>query len=395
MLIRTNGTGVVFGAFAGFSVTPTNVYHVNLSIANGNVTMTINGVGVGTTSILCPLTFQQSKMSFGVGTDNNGAVAAKFDNLLVTRSATTPSPLPATVKLTDNFNSADSANINANLSRQTGPAAPSAWNTNGNLNTSLAISGNKLLMTNSPGGSQAIGMASQSADFRQLEHLNSFKMSYTVSGTNDAGSNDSWVGLRFRDNAPSHFVADADGGGSGINFFTGDGRWYFWQSFLGATNTSAIVASGTLPVATNYLFEIEVRTNVLRMKINGLSLLFGCGSDTYNLPAYQAANYVTLHCFAGNPATTAYALFNDFNFESLDPGFTVASPTIINPAYAGSAFKLSVNSQNTLFYAVDATTSLTATNWNYLGGMVGTGGMVSYTNSPATNNTQFYRLRVP
>ena len=395
MLIRTNGTGFVFGAFTPISVTPTNIYHVHMSIVNGYVSLSLNGTDQGTSSILCPLTYQQSKMSFGLGSVNNGADAVTFDNLLVTRSAIPPSPLPPTLKLSDNFNSADSPDINANLSRQVGPAAPSAWITNGNLNTALIISGNTLLMTNAPGGGVAIGMASQSADFRQLEHLNSFKMSCTVSSTNDAGSNDSWVGLRFRDNTPSHFVADADGGGSGINFFTGDGRWYFWQSFLGATNTSAIVASGTVPVATNYLFEIEVRTNRMWMRINGLTLPLNCGDGVYNLPAYQAANFVTLQCLAQNPATTAYAAYDNFTFESLDPGFTVPSPTIINPAYANSAFKLSLNSVNPIFYAVDAKASLTAPAWNYLGGVVGNGGVVSYTNSPATSSPQFYRVRVP
>lgn len=401
MLIRTNGTGAIFGwpggslSISGISVTPTNNYHVDMTIANGSVHLFVNGVDQGTSVILCPLTFGQSRMSFGIGTDNNGAVSAGIDNLVVTRSSTSSSTLPSSLKLADNFNSADSLDINADLSRQTGPAATAAWITNGNLNSVLSINANRLLMTNSPGGGVAIGMAASSLDFRQWEHLNSFLMSFTVTATNDATSNDSWVAFRLRDNAPSHFVADADGGGTGVNFFPGDGRWYMWQSFLGATNASGVVANGAVPVASSYDFQIEVVTNVMTIKINGYQLAAGCGTGSYSLPAYQAANYVTLHCFAQSPATAAYAAFDNFQFKSLDPGFSVAAPTIINPAYANSAFKFSLNSVNPIFYAVDSRTSLTSGNWNYIGGVVGTGGVVSYTNNPATSNPQFYRLRVP
>lgn len=406
-LIRTNGTGVIFehpggGAglnFIGISVASSTNYHVDLIITAGTVRLFINGTDQGTSTILCPLTYSQSFMGFGIGTDNNGAVAANFKNLSVIQTASSASlpTLSSSLQLLDNFNTANSSDLNLNLARQTGAVAPVSWTTNGNLNSTVSISGNALLLTNSPGGGVAIGMASPTGDFRQYEHLNSFRISYTVQGTNDATSNDSWIGTRFRDNAPSHFVADADGGGTGMNFFSGDGRWYLWQSFLGPTNTSGIVGSGSVTPAASYAFEFEVRTNLLRIKINGQPLLLGCGAlaDAYLLSTAQVNNFVTLHCFAGAPATAAYAAFDNFKFESLDPGFTVAAPTIINPAYAGSAFKLSLNSVNPLFYAVDTKASLTAPNWTYLGGLVGNGGTVTYTNTTATNAAGFYRVRIP
>ena len=250
-----------------------------------------------------------------------------------------------------------------------------------------------------PNGGAAIGMASPGADLRQFEHLNSFRMRFTVSGANDDVSNDSWVGVRFRDTRPARFVASADGGGTATNLFSGDGRWYLWQSFLGATNTSAVVASGTVTVSNSYAFEIEVRTNVLRMTINGQALPLGCGTTTYQLSPAQAANFVTLQCFAVAPATAAYARFTDFSFESMDPGFTIPSLTILNPACtpagANSALNFSFNSSSSIFYAVDSKIDLAAPTWNYLGGVVGNGALASYTNSPATNNLEFYRLRVP
>lgn len=406
-LIRTNGTGVIFehpggGSglnFIGISVPPSTNYHVDLIITNGMVRLLINGADQGTSTILCPLTFSQSFMGFGIGTDNNGAVAADFKNLLVTQTKSESSlpTLPGSLQLLDNFNTADSGDLNANLARQSGPVAPVSWSTNGNLNSVVSISDNGLLLTNSPGGGVAVGMASPTGDFRQYEHLNSFRISYTVQGTNDSISNDSWIGTRFRDNAPSHFVADADGGGTGMNFFSGDGRWYLWQSFLGETNTSAIVGSGSVPVAASYAFEFEVRTNLLRIKINGQPLLIGCGAlaDAYLLSTAQVNNFITLHCFAGGAATSAFAKFDDFKFESLDTGLTVAAPTILNPAVAGSNFSFNLNTVSPIFYAVDSKTDIAAPAWTYLGGFVGNGGSVSYTNTTATNSAQFYRVRVP
>ena len=97
------------------------------------------------------------------------------------------------------------------------------------------------------------------------------------------------------------------------------------------------------------------------------------------------------------PATAAYARFDDFRFESLDPGFAIPAPTLLNPTYhpTGPAFSLSVNTSNQIFYALDCKASLSVSNWTYLGGLVGNGGLVNYTNSPVTNNAAFYRVRVP
>jgi hypothetical protein len=405
LLIRTNGTGLLISnpngslTFTPFTVTAATNYHVNLTITNGLVDAWINGNDLGASAVLCPLTYSQSFMSFGIGSDNNGAVAANIQNLAVvqTPGQAASGPVGGTLQISDTFNTADSDDLNANLARQTGLVAPVSWTTNGNLNSSVSITGNALLMTNSPGGGQAIGMAALTGDFRQFEHLNSFRIRFTVSATNDATSNDSWIAIRFRDNAPSHFVADVDGGGTGLNFFTGDGRWYLWQSFLGLTNTSGTVGSGSVPAASTYAFEFTVMTNVLKIKINGQSLLLGCGStaDAYSLTPSQVNDFITLMCFAANPTTAASAQFDNFTFESLDPGFTVAAPVISNPSYANSAFNFSLNSVNPLFYAVDTKNNLQATTWNYLGGLIGNGGALSYTNTTATNNPGFYRIRIP
>jgi hypothetical protein len=400
-LLRTNGTGATINwpggalSFGGFAVTPTNHYSVQLNIVNGTVGLVINDVPCGGGPILCPLGSGVRRMFFGLGQNNNGAVSATFDNLVVTRSLLPGAVPAATLQLADNFNSTDAADINADIARQTGPAAPSAWYTNGNVNSVLSISGSALLMTNSPAGATAIGMASSTRDFRPLEHLNSFRISYTVSGGNDATSNDSWTAIRFRDDAPFRFVADADGGGTGMNFFTADGRWFLWQSILGPTNTASTVTWGTVPVSPSYDFVYEVINNVLQVKINGLQLPLGCGGAGHPITASQLANYITLHCLANSAVTAGYAAFDNFKFEALDPGFTVSAPTIVNPAQIGSDFRFSVNSVTNIFYAVDSKTDLNAPAWNYLGGFLGNGGLANYTNNPATNAQQFYQVRVP
>lgn len=376
-------------------------YHIDL-IANNNVlTYLINSTNVvGAYSLPCGLA---NYVSLSVGTQPFDNATATIDNFAFTATPVASAILPtfaASLKLADSFSAADSADINATVAaRQVGSAAPIMYSTNGNLNTVLSLTGNALLLTNSPGGGTAVGMASPSVDLRQFEHLNSFRMRFTVAGANDATANDSWVGVRFRDTRVSRFVASTDGGGTAINLFPGDGRWYLWQSFLGATNTSGTVASGTVTASNSYAFDIEVRTNIMRVKVNGQPLQLGCGTETYQLSPAQAANFVTLQCLATASATAAYAQFDDFKFESLDPGFTVPSPTILNSDYTSagpnSAFRLSLNSSNSIFYAVDSKTSLAAPAWNYLGGVVGNGALASYTNSPATNNLEFYRLRVP
>jgi len=374
-------------------------YHIDLIADNNTLTYLINGTNVvGVYTLPCS---SANQVTLSLGSSENAT--ATIDNFAFSATPIASEILanyPASSKVADAFNAADSSDINATVAaRQTGSAAPIPWSTNGNVNTILSLTGNTMLMTNSPNGSAANGMASPSVDLRQFEHMNSFRMRFTVSGANDDVSNDSWVGVRFRDSRAARFIASADGGGTAINLFPGDGRWYLWQSFLGATNTSASVASGTVTVSNSYAFEIEVRTNVLRMTINGQPLLLGCGTTTYQLSPAQAANFVTLQCFAVAPATAAYAQFDGFSFESLDPGFAVPAPTILNPAYtaagANSAFTFSFNSSNPIFYAVDSKNSLTAPGWNYLGGLVGNGGLVSYTNNPATNSPAFYRLRLP
>ena len=368
-------------------------YHIELIVNNNVLTYIMNYTNVlGVYTLPCPLA---NNVSLSAG--SHVAAVITYDNFAFTTTPIAPNILPnfpSSLKLLDTFNTADTSDLNANLAlRQTGSAATVLWDTAASSSV-LSIAGNTLFMTNMPGG-LATAAASPRVDFRQLEHLNSFRLRFKVAGANTFDSNESWVGVRFRDSSEARFVASADGGGTGINLFTGDGRWTLFQSVLGPTNVVTFPASGTVPVAASYDFEIEVRTNVMRMKVNGRPLLFGCGTETYDLPASQAANFVTLQCLASSAATDAYAQFDDFQFESLDPGFTVAAPTIINPSYANPAFKFSLNSVTPIFYAVDTKSNLLSATWNYLGGVVGNGGTVSYTNNAATNSPGFYRVRIP
>ncbi len=400
-IIRPNGVTTIWpnGAFAPFHfrvfTNTTFPFHVELIAANGMINYSINGEFLGSWTLACG---SANYVSLSLGSDSANSVT--FDNFSFTATPTASEVLPvlpSSLKLADTFDTADNADINSNLNaRQTGSAANITWSTSGSTNSALSIGGNTLAITNTPGpGQRAYGMVSPTVDFRQLEHLNSFRLRFKVSGGNTSIPNDTWIGLRLRDTQGGRTVDAANGGGTAINLFTGDGRWFLFQSVLGPTNVITFPASGTVPVAANYDFDVEVRTNIMRMKINGQPILLGCGTETYALSPAQAANLITLQCFAETTATGAYATFDDFQFESLDPLFTIPAPTIVNEAHVGSGFRFSLSASNNIFYAVDSKTDLTAPTWNYQGGFVGNGGLFNYTNSPATNGAAFYRVRIP
>ena len=408
-IIRSNGFSLVFprgfGAgpgdwtFGQLSATNIMPWHIELIANNNVVTYFVNSEFLGSWTLPCG---SANYVTLSLGSDNNNN-SATFDNFAFTATPKAPEllpTLPSSLKLQDTFNTADNADINSNLNaRQTGSAATLSWSSAGTTNSVLSIAGNTLAMTNTPGvpgpGNVAYGEISPNVDFRQLEHLNSFRMRFTVSGGNTSIPNDTWIGARWRDTSGGRTVDSANGGGTAINLFTGDGRWYLFQSVLGPTNVITFPVSGVVPVAASYDFDIEVRTNAMRMKINGQPLLLDCTGGPYMLPASQVANFVTLQSHAQPAATGAYATFDNFIFESLDPGFNIPAPTIVNPAAGTNSFRLSVNSTNNIFYAVDSKSDLTLPSWTYLGGVVGNGGLVSYTNSPATNGAAFYRVRIP
>ncbi len=404
-IIRPSGLNIIWpsGAFGPLVfAAPTNGTFpmlVELTAINSVLYYYINGELLGSWSLPCA---SANYVSLSLGSDSANSVT--YDNFSFTATPLAKEilpTLPSSLKLADTFNTADNADINSNLNaRQTGSAANITWSTSGSTNSALSIGGNTLAITNTPGpGQRAYGMVSPTVDFRQLEHLNSFRLRFKVSGGNTSIPNDTWIGLRLRDTQGGRTVDAANGGGTAINLFTGDGRWFLFQSVLGPTNVITFPASGTVPVAASYDFDVEVRTNVMRMKINGQSILLGCGTEAYALSPAQAANFITLQCFAETTATGAYATFDDFQFESLDPLFTIPAPTIINPAYGmvgtNSAFSLSVNSSNNIFYAVDRKTDISLAGWTYLGGLVGNGGLLNYTNSPVPNGAAFYRVRIP
>ncbi|MEO7676267.1 MAG: LamG-like jellyroll fold domain-containing protein, partial [Verrucomicrobiota bacterium] len=364
-IIRSNGGYVVFPygfnggvGWAGGNLAATNIlpYHIELIANNNVVTYFVNSELLGSWTLPCG---SANYVTLSLGSDNNNN-SATFDNFSFTATPKAPEllpTLPGTLKLQDTFNTADNADINSNLSaRQTGSAANITWSTAGSTNSVLSIANNTLSMTNTPGfpgpGPLAYGEASPNVDFRQLEHLNSFRMRFTVTGGNTSIPNDTWVGARWRDTRGGRTVDAANGGGTAINLFTGDGRWFLFQSVLGPTNVITFPVSGVVPVAASYEFDIEVRTNAMRMKINGQPLLLDCTGGPYMLPASQVANFVTLQSHGQPTATGAYATFDDFIFESLDPGFTIPAPTILNPAASTNSFRLSVNSTNNIFYAV-------------------------------------------
>ena len=372
--------------------TPTNNFHVDLRVANNVLTYVVNGQVLAVYNLPCPAGGYITLTVGGVPTSL--PITCGFDNFSFNATPLAPPILPRAGKLqlADSFATPDTTDLNANLAtRQSGAAAPVPYVTTGNFNASVAIAGNAVVITNQPTGEGSVGMFSPSADFRPLEHLNSFRLRFRAFGTNETSGNDSWIGLRFRDTRVGRFVASEGGGGNAINFFP-DGRWYF---FL----TNSMLAYGTVPMAASYQFELDVRTNLLRMTINGQPLLLGCGADAYALPPTQAANFLTFQCLASSSAVGAYAWFDIIEFTALDAAAAVPSPLIKEAGYglagADPAFRFSFDSVKDVFYSVEGKGSFATPGWNYLGGLVGTGGSLNFTNTPATNAAGFYRLRVP
>ena len=295
-------------------------FHVNLSVVNNVLTYTINGTLVGVYNL--PAT-GNNLISLSLAGDEN--VTAAFDNFAFSAIPVAPEILPeypATVVLVDDFNTADSANINATVAvRQTGLAAPATYLTNGTVNTAVSITGNSLQLDLSPAGTEAHGLVSPFVDFWPYEVLNSFRLSFTASGANDAAAFDSWVGVRFcAANSPEPVNAPV-GSGMGLIIYPANGVWVMFDKNLQ-------VADGVVPISSSYAFEIQVVTNLLRIQINGQSLALGAG-NAYLLSPVQVANYVTLQSYADASVTTGVARFDDLRFELLDVGVPTPLPANI------------------------------------------------------------------
>ena len=68
----------------------------------------------------------------------------------------------------------------------------------------------------------------------------------------------------------------------------------------------------------------------------------------------------------------------------------IIGPTKLAP---GAPFQVQISTQNGRVYGFEYSDSLPATNWKALPLQAGTGGMVTFSDSSATNTARYYRIR--
>lgn len=307
-------------------------------------------------------------------------VVSSFDNLVI---SVLPEPvLPATVILADNFNTANTPDLNADLaSRQTGMLATTGYNTAVNdTNVSINIEDNQVRIAN-PDGVLSIGMFWPAVDFLPYERFSSFRIRFKVSPVS-GGAYDTWAAIKFRE--PNPTVGVNGGEGAGILIRPGGG----WQAFVGSTS----IGAGAVPAASTYEFDIEVRTNVVKAAINGQVI------TTFSIPAPTSPHLIGLMSFAsttlGGP-TGVSATFDDFEFAALGAAPSVPPPVLFNAARAGNTASFQFNSVNGVVYIAEYKDDITQPSWTFLRNVLGTGGAVTVTDTNAVGAQRFYRLRVP
>jgi len=304
-------------------------------------------------------------------------VVSTFDNLVM---SVLPEPvLPATVILADNYNTGDTSDLNSDLvSRQSGTLAPTGYQWAANNGATVAIEGNGVKITN-PDNVLSVGVFCPNMDFLAYERSQSFRVRFKASPTM-TGTADCWVGLKIRDAALTTVAT-----GVGFSFLvTPTGGW---QAFQGTT----FLTNGAVAMAPTYEFDVEVRTNALRLKINGTQVL------THTMPG-GTQNYVSLMSFAstvlGGP-TGVSATFDDFEFAALGAAISLPPPQLVNMARAGDTASFQFQSVNGVVYIAERKDDVANPVWLFLRNVLGNGGVVTVTDTNAVSTERYYRLRVP
>ena len=388
LLIRPGGIYDFFdGSTSLTNAAPTagsGTYRVCLDVVNNILSATINGMPVQ----IAPGQYSYALTNANTTTGNYltmrtlafaGAApaAAGFDNLVVSVP-----PDPSTVVLTDNYNTADTTNLNDNLAaRQTGTVAPATYATAENNGSTIAIQGNQVKISN-PDATNSVGIFWPEVDFLPCERFGSFRFSCTINPVSDnPATMDSWAGVKIREPNPVGGVLDANG--LGILLRPGGG----WQIFEGST----ALGGGGVASAPAYNLVIESRTNVAKVTINGVTILSG-----HVMPASSNVAGISLISFCGtdgaNPVPTGVsATFEDFKYEALGAAVSLPVPTLINPSYSNGTNSFQFGSVAQVAYAVQYKNDLADPSWVNLKNVLGTGGTVTVTDSTG-GNARYYRV---
>ena len=388
LLIRPLGAVNVFegpNLIALATVTSNTGHRVVIEVVSDVASLTIDGTPVAFTNGQYTWLLSNANSANFVTLCSHATAAAMpaasvFDNFVF--SVIPVSPPPTSVILTDNFNTANTTNLDSNLtSRQTGTAAPQGYFFNLTSGVSAAIEGNQLSITNVD-GVNSTGTIFPGVNFQPYESSSSFRIRCKVTPVVTAG--DSWAGIKIREPNPN--VGAVGGQGLGIIVRPGGA----WHAFQGETN----IANGAVLPAGTYAYDIRVVTNVTKVYINDQLLNLG---GNYTMPATNSpASYVSLSSFGGGAVVGARATFDDFEYTvpvSVPP--TPVQPVLINPNRAGGNFSFQFNSESGFVYTTEYKDALSQPSWNFLSATNGTGGLVTVTDSSAAGLQRFYRVRTP
>ena len=370
--IFDGGTSIGAGSLNG----QTN-YHVVIEVQNNVARIIVNDL---------PVTFAGGQYTHTIVNANGGnyislanhagaaeaiPAVATFDNLAVSVPPSPPPPfVPATLVLTDNFNTADSASLNDNLlTRQSGIAATQTWATAQLNGAAFAITNNSLLITNTGDTSttNSYGIVS-TTNLRPFQRSDDFRVRVKISPV--VASGDSWGAVVVGQSDPSKWILHGDGLGV---FVRPAGSW-------GVTVGGGVPFTGNVPAAATYLVEIELKNNVATAKINGVTVASGA------VPAPQT-NIVSLTSNAGEfagGATGVAATFDDFEFTT--PGLT-----LLNMKYLAGTASFQFYSVAGRVYGLDYKANITDP-WTYLFDVTGTGGLQTVS-GPLPLPMAYFRLK--
>ena len=214
-------------------------------------------------------------------------------------------PLPASTNLlADNFNTADTLNLDDNLAtRESGVLAPVSgfYTEQDSLADIIEIQSNALVMTRVDSSGSFITRASPNQNFFSYEVNNSFTVTCDV--TPPAAGADTWSAVTVRGGSALQSVL-----GNCFAMLLRPGGGY--SIFDGATD----VGDGSLNASTNnsYHVVISVNDNVVSIFVNQLAVSFGNGQYTYLIANAINGNYVSFINYAGSTSVPATATFDNF-----------------------------------------------------------------------------------
>lgn len=114
--------------------------------------------------------------------------------------------------------------------------------------------------------------------------------------------------------------------------------------------------------------------------------------QTINLTPYVGATHTLSFQFVSDFSVTAEGWYLD-DIEVTGVG-SVTPPQLTNPAWSQGVFTVSLSTQTGFTYSLEATDTLIPSSWTTVQTAPGTGGILQLSDSTASPQSRFYRVRV-